>query len=122
MTKRVGQVAPTGKDAHLLTTREVDEAIEAGVEYPPHPDPQSINTHPSIPGNTQSARSTKLSTPDELDVDLAYEHDELLKPESSTTDKSPKIWQVKSSALKFSALEAVVTVKRGLFTFEDFEV
>lgn len=56
----------------------------------------------------------------ENDDDLSIERDELLKPDSGMILHGPKVWQVKGSSLKLSALEAVVAVKKGLYTFDDF--
>jgi hypothetical protein len=38
------------------------------------------------------------------------------------TSSGPKAWQVKGMNLKLSALEATVAVKRGVFTYDDFEL
>lgn len=60
----------------------------------------------------------------ELDTDLAFERDELLHRElrDSHMTSGPKVWQVKGMNLKLSALEATVAVKRGAFTYDDFQV
>jgi hypothetical protein len=64
---------------------------------------------------------SQLRTPEELDLDFGLENDELLRPQSRARYHGPKVWQVKNSSMKLSALEATVTIKRGLFTFEDLE-
>lgn len=64
-------------------------------------------------------------TSEKLDTDLAFERDELLRPDSHPSDPTshgPKVWKVKDLNLKLSALEATVAVKRGVFTYDDFEV
>jgi hypothetical protein len=58
----------------------------------------------------------------ELDADLAIERDELLQRDNHMTSSGPKAWQVKGMNLKLSALEATVAVKRGVFTYDDFEL
>ena len=58
------------------------------------------------------------------DVDLAFERDEMLDHGSRDNHvaQGPKVWKVKGMNLKLSALEATVTVKSGVFTYDDFEV
>lgn len=63
-----------------------------------------------------------LPVPEKFDADLAFDRDELLKPDSRTASHGPKVWQVKELKLKLSALEATVAVKGGVFTYDDFEV
>jgi hypothetical protein len=97
------------------------------------PDKASLGNAPSntevkadgydIPGNSETGEDAHLLTQEE--VDLAFERDEILQPvshDNHMTSHSPKVWQVKGLNLKLSALEATVTVKRGVFTYDDFEV
>ena len=51
--------------------------------------------------------------------DIALERDELLKSDTHVILHGHKVWQVKGSNLDLSALEAVVAVKKGLYTFDD---
>ena len=70
----------------------------------------------------QSIGDSNLPAPEKFDADLAFERDELLKPDGGTAPQRPKVWQVKELPLKLSALEATVAVKGGVFTYDDFEV
>jgi len=70
----------------------------------------------------QSMGDSHLPAPEKFDADLAFERDELLKPDGRTAPHGPKVWQVKAMPLKLSALEATVAVKGGVFTYDDFEV
>ncbi|PMD53155.1 uncharacterized protein K444DRAFT_668700 [Hyaloscypha bicolor E] len=70
----------------------------------------------------QSIEESDLPAPEKFDTDLAFEREELLKPDSRPASHGPKVWQVKALPLKLSALEATVAVKGGVFTYDDFEV
>ncbi|KAE9373935.1 hypothetical protein N431DRAFT_374616 [Stipitochalara longipes BDJ] len=70
----------------------------------------------------QSVGDSHLPAPEKFDADLPFEREELLKPDGPTASHGPKVWQVKELPLKLSALEATVTVKGGIFTYDDFEV
>jgi hypothetical protein len=62
---------------------------------------------------------------EKLGADLVFERDELLGPDSHPSDRishAPKVWKVNGLNLTLSALEATVAVKRGVFTYDDFEV
>jgi hypothetical protein len=73
--------------------------------------------------SSQSHNESQNRPVEDPDTDLAFEKDELiLTPDSRIPSSSPKIWQVKGSPLKLSALEATVSVKRGLFTYDNFEM
>jgi hypothetical protein len=75
-----------------------------------------------MPESHQSFGDSNLPAPEKFDADLAFERDELLKPDSRPATQGPKVWQVKALPLKLSALEATVAVKGGVFTYDDFEV
>ena len=115
--------------------------VEHPVPSPPESDPAvpramdeaSIPTtlsDPNLKADSHVIAESSLSHNDsqnrpieDPDTDLAFEKDELiLTPDSRTPSYSPKIWQVKGSPLKLSALEATVSVKRGLFTYDSFEM
>jgi hypothetical protein len=101
--------------------QESQPEILRGVDNDKADDPASNINDRAMPGKPQFNKDTPLSSYDVFDVELALEHDELLdKPDTRTTSHGPKVWQVKESTLKLSALEATVAVKRGLYTYDDF--
>jgi hypothetical protein len=90
---------------------------------------QRIHLEPDLKANSrpmledpQPLEDASTRGPERLDADLAFEYDELLKPDSRITSHGPKVWKAKGLNLKLSALEATVAVKRGVFTYDDFEV
>ena len=94
--------------------------------------PSAINETPSLASKVtppvmpeqshQFVVDSILPAPEKFDTDLAFEREELLKPDSRRASHGPKVWQVKALPLKLSALEATVAVKGGIFTYDDFEV
>jgi hypothetical protein len=73
--------------------------------------------------SSRSHNGSRNRPVEDPDNDLAFEKDELiLTPDTRTPSYSPKIWKVRESPLKLSALEATVSVKRGLFTYDSFEM
>ena len=74
----------------------------------------------SSPGKTESKEDMARHLNGDLDGDLALEDDELRnKGDFRRPSRGPRVWQVKTSTLKLSALEATIAVKRGLFTYDD---
>jgi hypothetical protein len=101
---------------------EADGPDEAGVEST-HSEPDLKAHDQTMLENAQSCEDAHLLLQEE--VDLAFERDEMLQPkshDSHVTSHGPKVWKVKGINLKLSALEATVTVKEGVFTYDDFEV
>lgn len=95
---------------------------EAGTHDPPSRAEVKVDKH-VLSDDTQTFQDAHLLTQEE--VDLAFDHDEILHPESHdkpVTSVGPKVWKVKGLNLKLSALEATVAVKRGVFTYDDFEL
>jgi hypothetical protein len=76
----------------------------------------------STPKNPQSFGDASTPAFERLDVDLAFERDELLQIDPPTFSHRLKVWKVKGLNLKLSALEGTVPVKRGVFTYDDFEL
>lgn len=88
-----------------------------------HPGIEMKAEKPAAPESAQTDEDAHLLSQEE--VDLAFERDEILQPESHdthVTPPGPKVWKVKGMNLRLSALEATVTVKSGVFTYDDFEV
>lgn len=108
---KVEHVVPIRRVPQLQDGQE--ERTAAGLSNYSKP---SLNTRhtPQNPVNAQ------MQSNEELDDDLAFDREELLKSDTRMMSRGPKVWQVKGSSLKLSALEAVVAVKRGLYTFDDF--
>lgn len=101
---------------------EADGRDEAGVKSTHSERNSKVHDH-TMPENAQCCEDPHLLLQEE--VDLAFERDEMLQPkshDSHVTSHSPKVWKVKGINVKLSALEATVTVKEGVFTYDDFEV
>jgi hypothetical protein len=97
-------------------------ADEAGAHDTPSRAEVKIDKH-ILSDNTQTFQDAHILTQEE--ADLAFDQDEILQPQSHdkpVTSVAPKVWEVKGLNLKLSALEATVTVKRGVFTYDDFEL
>ncbi len=102
---------------------------EAGIVNA-HLDPALKSNVSVMLENPQFQRSTEQSPyDDEINIDRHHEDDQLpdyerefCKPSTHTTSHGPKVWQVKGLYLKLSALEAIVAIKRGIFTFDDLEM
>lgn len=102
---------------HVVPVRrqpDYDTQLDEGKSQAP-----VLSTHDPA-AKSQSGERTRSPTHDEFDDDAHSERDELLRQPRYMTSHGPKVWQVKGSSLKLSALEAVVAVKGGIYTFEDF--
>ena len=78
--------------------------------------------NPAVTEKSQAQKDSHFQSFEELDADLTLEHEELLKPDSHITSHSLQVWQVKGKNLKLSALEATIAVKKGVFSFDDYEL
>jgi hypothetical protein len=96
--------------------------IEKANLQDPHPRLNMKASAESKPEDPQPHEDASIPASERLDADLAFEREELLRPDSHTVSHGPKVWKVKGLNLKLSALEATVAVKRGVFTYDDFEV
>jgi hypothetical protein len=114
---KVERTMPSHQDPDPAAPRAINEASTPNTL----PDPTDSQT---VPESSQPPQTEARLRPNEdLDLDLAFEKDELIfTPDNRTPSSGPKIWQVKGSPLKLSALEATVSVKRGLFTYDHFEM
>lgn len=115
-------VAEDHQESQPQISREADGPEEASLQSI-HPEPDLKSDDRTMPESAESCEDAHLLSQEE--VDLAFERDEILQPESPDghmTSHGPKVWQVKGLNLKLSALEATVTVKQGVFTYDDFEV
>jgi hypothetical protein len=101
------EVSNSVTEASMQNTQQGLDATNKPITMSEEPQTSDEATHPMS---------------EKLDADLPFERDELLKPDSHPTSHGPKVWKVKDLNLKLSALEATVAVKRGVFTYEDFEM
>ena len=104
------EIRPAAEMSHKAGVESIHGEIHEGNERIPSS------------GNPQTDEDAHLLSAEE--VDLAFERDEMLQPEAALNHmiSGPKVWQVKGLDLKLSALEATVTVKSGIFTYDDFEM
>jgi hypothetical protein len=116
---KVEHPVPSRPESDPAAPRAMDEASIPT----PLSDPNLKADGHTLAESSQPHHGSQNRPIEDPDTDLAFEKDELiLTPDSRTLSSSPKIWQVKESPLKLSALEATVSVKRGLFTYDSFEM
>jgi hypothetical protein len=122
---KIEHVIPVRPESQSQISQKIDEAASLST----HPDPakaaDEANQAELEEQQLREAARKRLNEDinqfnAENDDDLAIERDELLKPDTRMISHGPKVWHVKGSSLKLSALEAVVAVKKGLYTFDNF--
>jgi hypothetical protein len=103
--------------------RSERSAVPSVGDEPPRLDSKTVQKAMTEgPPPAQPVGYQSLPAPEKFDGDLAFDREELLKPDSRMASQGPKVWQVKALQLKLSALEATIAVKGGVFTYDDFEV
>jgi hypothetical protein len=116
---KVEHPVPSRPESDPAAPRAMDEASIPT----PLSDPNLKADGHTLAESSQPHHGSQNRPVEDPDTDLAFEKDELIfTPDNRTPSSSPKIWQVRGSPLKLSALEATVSVKRGLFTYDSFEM
>jgi len=116
---KVERPVPSRPESDPAVPRAMDEAsIPTTLSDP------NLKADSHIMAESSRSHNESQNRPvEDPDTDLAFEKDELiLTPNTRARSSSPKIWKVRGSPLKLSALEATVSVKRGLFTYDSFEL
>jgi hypothetical protein len=113
-------VASGRQQPHPQVRPEADTPIKASVQSDLL-DGELKYKQPTMAERRQTYEDAHLLSQEE--VDLAFERDEILEPPHlGQVTSGPKVWTVKGMDLKLSALEATVTIKSGVFTYDDLEL